>query len=90
MFVSLLDKYIIGCHSCDNIPDIECSLAPVVNIMSFFGSKIITTGFFTIKSKVVKLVTIVEGDQKVPFSIATTLRCRGGHYSFPWIAPLCP
>ena len=35
-----------------------------------------------------KLATVVEGDQKVPFSIATTPRCRGGHYSFPWIAPL--
>ena len=33
--------------------------------------------------KQVKLATIVEGDPKVPFSIATTLRCRGGHYSFP-------
>ena len=31
-----------------------------------------------------KLVTIVEGDQKAPFLIATTLRCRGGRYSFPW------
>ena len=25
----------------------------------------------------VKLATLVEGDQKAPFSIATTLRCRG-------------
>ena len=33
---------------------------------------------------------IVEGDQKAPFSIATTLRCRGGHYSFLWIVPLYP
>ena len=38
----------------------------------------------------VKLATIVEGDQKALFSIATTLRCRGGCYSFPWIAPLYP
>ena len=28
------------------------------------------------------------GDQKAPFSIATTPRCIGGHYSFPRIAPL--
>ena len=48
MFVSFLDKYIIGCPSCDNIPDIECSLASVVNVMSFFGVKIFTTGFFAI------------------------------------------
>ena len=38
----------------------------------------------------VKLATIVKGDQKVPFSIASTQRCRGGRYSFPWIAPLYP
>ena len=37
-----------------------------------------------------KLATVVEGYQKAPFSITTTLRCRGGCYSFPWIAPLYP
>ena len=37
-----------------------------------------------------KLATVVESDQKDPFSIATTPRCRGGRYSFPWIAPLHP
>ena len=36
-------------------------------------------------SKKVNLTTIVKGDKKAPFSIATTLRCRGGRYSFPWI-----
>ena len=35
-----------------------------------------------------KLVTIVKGDPKAPFSIATTPRCRGGRYSLPWIALL--
>ena len=30
------------------------------------------------------------GDQKAPFSIATTPTCRGGRYSLPWIAPLYP
>ena len=40
-----------------------------------------------IKSEV-KLATIVEGEPKVPFSIATAPRCRGGRYSFLWIAPL--
>ena len=34
------------------------------------------------------MTTVVESDQKAPFSIATTLRCRGGRYSFSWIAPL--
>ena len=28
-----------------------------------------------------KLATVVESDSKAPFSIATTLRCRGGCYS---------
>ena len=41
-------------------------------------------------SNKVKLATIVEGDPKAPFSIATTPRCRGGRYSIPWIAPLYP
>ena len=36
------------------------------------------------------LVTVVEGDPKIPFSIATTPRYRGRRYSFPWIAPLNP
>ena len=36
------------------------------------------------------MATIVEGDPKSPFSIATTSRCRGGCYSFPLIAPLNP
>ena len=36
----------------------------------------------------VKLATVVENNQKAPFSIATTPRCRGGCYFFPWIAPL--
>ena len=46
--------------------------------------------FFKYICKLVKLVTVVEGDQKIPFLIATTPRCRGGRYSFPWIAPLYP
>ena len=32
----------------------------------------------------------VSKDPKSPFLIATTLMCRGGHYSFPLIAPLYP
>ena len=36
----------------------------------------------------VKLATVVEGNPNVPLSIATTLRCKGGHYFFPWIVPL--
>ena len=41
-------------------------------------------------NKKVKLATVVEGNQKAPFSIATTPRCRGRSYSFPRIVPLYP
>ena len=34
------------------------------------------------------LATVIKGDLKALFLIATTLRCWGGHYFFPWIAPL--
>ena len=37
-------------------------------------------GIYIVK---VNLATIVEGNPKVPFSIATTPRCRGGRYYFP-------
>ena len=37
-----------------------------------------------------KLVTVVEGDQMVPFSIASTPGRRGGRYSYPRTAPLYP
>ena len=35
------------------------------------------------KKKQLNLSILVVGDLKAPFSIATTLRCRGGRYSFP-------
>ena len=38
----------------------------------------------------IKLATLVEGDPKAPFSIATPPRCWGGRDSFSWIAPLYP
>ena len=43
--------------------------------------------YANVRSKV-KLATVVRGTQKAPFSITTTLRCRGGRYYFPWIDPL--
>ena len=42
------------------------------------------------KVELVKLATVVEGDKKTPFSIATTPWYRGGRYIFLWIAPLHP
>ena len=34
-------------------------------------------------SNKVKLATVVEGNHKAPFSITTTLRCKGGATPFP-------
>ena len=62
----------------------------------FFTEGYLTNkGFFLTKEGSIiysklKLATVVEDDLKDPFSIATTLRCREGRYSFPWIAPLYP
>ena len=39
---------------------------------------------------IVNLATVIEGDQKAPFLIATTPKCRGGRYSFLWVTPLYP
>ena len=36
------------------------------------------------------MATVVQGDPKASFSIVTSPRCRGGCYSFPWIALLYP
>ena len=36
------------------------------------------------------MAILVERNPKAPFLIATTLRCKEGLYSFPWIAPLYP
>ena len=36
-----------------------------------------------IEVSTVKLASVVEGDPKAPFSIATTTRCTGGRYFFP-------
>ena len=39
---------------------------------------------------IVKMVTLIGGNPKALFLIATILRCRGGLYSFTSIAPLYP
>ena len=37
----------------------------------------------TVCASIKKLATGVELNQNAPFSIATTLKCRGDRYSFP-------
>ena len=53
-----------------------------VNMLQIF----ISVSYFYIRISKVKLATLVEGDPKGTFSIASTPRCRGGRYSFPWIS----
>ena len=36
------------------------------------------------------LVTVVKGDQKASFSLASTPKYRGSPNSFRWITPLYP
>ena len=45
--------------------------------------KLVSTIIFQLEYNKVKLATIVKGNPKAPFSIATTPLCRGGRYSFP-------
>ena len=55
-----------------------------------YYSQRFTISLIGVVKEKIKLANLVEGNQKAPFSIATTLRCRGGRNSFPWIAPLYP
>ena len=44
----------------------------------------------TVNDIKVKLTNLFEDDPKAPSSTATTPRCREGHYTILWIAPLEP
>ena len=70
-----------------------------ISLTHFFGNSLLTLPLLILRFEmtllfsfpiIVKLSPFVEGDQKAPFSIATTPRCREGRYSFPWIASLYP
>ena len=97
IIASVCIQYIYVCnnHYIDYVPVYIC--IRVIYLYIFCGyttyllEKIdITPKCMIYKVKKIKLVTEVEGDQKAPFSVATTSRCREGRYSFPWIAPLYP
>ena len=61
----------------------------ILFLFSYFCSYALQL-FIALCLKSEKLATLVEGDPKAPFSIATTPRCRRRCYSIPWIAPLYP
>ena len=68
------------------------SSATFITKLNFYQKKTLCGYFWVILYSciIVKLATLVESDQKATFSIATTLRCRGGRYFIPWIASLYP
>ena len=72
--------------------------SPLSCVLAYFYLKFLESGLFIfiIPSNSnyfrylddILLINPQEVDLKAPFSIATTPRCRGGRYSFPWIALL--
>ena len=57
-------------------------ISPKILNLIFFLYTIAIMVWFVPKVVKVKLATVDEGDEKAPFSIATTPRCKGGRYSF--------
>ena len=68
----------------------ENELKRHIDWKAFYKNKDLMTRCLPIylKHEVVKFVSWPIAVEKGPFSIAITLRCRGGYYSFHWIATL--
>ena len=62
-------------------------IAILFNINHLFAHSVVVKSITMSK---LNLATLVEGDPKAPFSIATTPKCAGGRYTIPWITPLYP
>ena len=68
---------------------IPFSLVSLFNgISTFVGYLMSQSLFIYIYIYIVSWPTVVEGDPKAPFSIATIPKCKGGRNSFHWIPPL--
>ena len=65
-------------------------IVPYINIYIYIYIERERESYYNAEIKTVKLATLVEGDSKALFSIATTLRFREGRYSIPLIALLYP
>ena len=76
------------CVSSNNALTLKICLNPESSSNNFFVSH--TSIDFLQQHKKVKLVTLVEGDPKVPFSIATTPKCSEKRFSISWIVPHYP
>ena len=67
----------------------ELKTPSLYNVGGFVLRRIKPGMLFNAKSCLkVNLATVVEGDPKSPFLIATTSRYRGRCYSFSWFSPL--
>ena len=63
-----------------------CSKRTNIFVLCYYRECVFAYNF--VSPSRVELATLVEGDPKVPFSIAITPKCRGGCYSILWIVPL--
>ena len=72
-------------HNTIRNADLVCKKKITWDLMNFVVQQISEW-----KYNLVKLATLVEGNPKALFSIATTPKCRGGRYSISWINPLYP
>ena len=82
MYIKILLEF-----KCENILFCKTFTVPYAqNHCAISQHMSIATKYIFIDISKVKLATVVEGNPKAPFSIATTPRCRGGCYSFPrWL-----
>ena len=62
----------------------------MVSSIAMYHKQFNKISFIILNISKVKLATVVWSDQKAPFSIVTTPKCREGRYPFLWIAPLYP
>ena len=66
----------------------------MLSLVSLFNGISTSVGYLVLNPFLLKdsklLATVMEGNPKAPFSIATTPRCKEGRYSFPWTAPVYP
>ena len=76
--------------SIENLEYQKTQLQVINNLKHFFKLLIWFGPFINVLRANILMEKSKVGDPKAPFLIATTPRCRGGHYSFPWIAPLYP
>ena len=77
-------------YQLQNEQEIVLFFKSILNVFILINISLWYAVFAGLQFIYIKLATVVEGDLKGPFSLATTPRCRGGRYSFSWITSLYP